>query len=163
MKDIREMLLQRDKFHLDATNSIALEIQYVFKAILTFLDEQPENIEWHSMEFSSEEDAVMFSARTREKDGFSLFSVGVPLEVILKGTEEAIIGFLEQSNREEREKRETAELAAREKLTSRVKQAIEGDENAVIMVPITKSIEDVPELTGADVIREANTKKRTLH
>jgi len=163
MKDIREMLVQRDKFHLDATNSIALEIQFVFNAILQFMEEEVDNVEWHAMEHSSDEDAIMFSARVKQRNGFTLFSVGVPLTIILQGSAEVIVAFLEKTSREDRAQKEAAEADARNNLTSRVRQAIEGDENAITMVPITKNNEDIPELTGADVLREVYSKKRTLH
>jgi hypothetical protein len=166
MKDLRELFIQRDKTHLEKTNEIATEIQHVFHGILEYMEESKENVEWTGLVFEKDDNILIFNARINKIDEMNVISVGIPLDVVLKQSKEEIVGFLIQANREEREKHEAAEDEARQKFTSRVKQMIEEEEGGVLMVPVNKP--QTPgdadeEQTGADVLRELEKHKRTLH
>jgi len=164
MKDLRELFDQRDKTHLDKTNEIAAEIQHVFHGIIEFINQNDEKIEWVGLGFNKEDDVIIFNFQVHDAPGeVSVSSVGIPLDIVAKGTKEDVVSFLVNTNREEKKKLEEAEEAARKKFTTRVKQIIEEEEGGVVMIPINKQSGDDEELTGTDILQIYNKNNRTLH
>lgn len=164
MKDLRELFIQRDNTHLDKTNEIASEIQHVFHGIIEFIDQDSDNIDWTGLGFNKEEDAIIFNFQIRLPEEVRISQVDIPLEVINKGSKEEIIGFLVNAQREAKKEQEAAEGAARKKFTNRIKQMIEEDEGAVVVIPVNQQAgAEEDEWTGADVLRHIDKNKRTLH
>lgn len=163
MKDLRELFIQRDKVHLDKTNEIATEIQHVFHGIIEFMDQNADNIEWSGLGFNKEEDTIVFNFQILGVEEISVSQIRIPLEIINKGTKEDIVGFLIEISRAEKKVQSEAEEAARKKFTTRVKQIIEEEEGGVVIIPINRQVSDEEELTGADILRDLDRNRRTLH
>lgn len=162
MKDIRNLFSKRDKTHLEATNEIALEIQFVFHGILEFFKVDASITKWGGLEFS--DDILVVHARvTVNEETQRVLRVGLPIDLILKESKEEIIEFLKKTAKEAVERREAEEKQAQELVAAKIKEMMaDGELDEDVSVSL------VPVVTAED--RESGKtmpitvpKNRTLH
>ncbi len=104
IKDLVELFNKRDKAFSDATSDITKQIDFVYEAIIAFLDENPHNIIWDSIEINASKMVVIVA---RIVDGLAtsqlntdtlptarLLTIGIPFNIINTGTKDGVIKFL---------------------------------------------------------------------
>lgn len=90
---------KRDFVHRKVTNSVAKRIDFVFEAIIEYLNENALDIEWEGIEISNELLVISASIPTKGH-AQRMLSVGIPFEVIQHQTKEKVMEFFAATEKE---------------------------------------------------------------
>lgn len=99
---IVDALNKRDFVFQRATNAIAKKIDFVFEAIIEYLDQNAHEIEWESIDFSNE--LLVVVAKIPGQSNQRILSVGVPLDVIQYQSKDKVIEFFVNTEKERYER-----------------------------------------------------------
>lgn len=99
--ELLKLIDQRDQAFEHATNNIASRIDFVYEAIIEFLDESVENILWDSIEVNSSNMIVIIahvidpsSVNERGIPDMRLLTIGIPFDIVDSESKATIVHFL---------------------------------------------------------------------
>lgn len=105
--EIVNFIKKRNFVYERATNAIAQKIDFVFEAIIEYLNENAHEIEWESLDVSNDLLVVVARIPSRQYKQQRLLTIGIPLEIIQHQSKDKVIEFFVEA--ELKQKAETQE------------------------------------------------------
>lgn len=102
---IIDALSKRNFVFQRATNAIAKKIDFVFEAIIEYLEQNAMEVEWESIDISN--DLLVVVAKLPGKTNHRVLSVGVPLDVVQQQSKDKVIEFFVSTEKERKQREGT--------------------------------------------------------
>jgi proline dehydrogenase len=95
--EIVDAINKRNFVHQRATSGIAKKIDFVFEAIIEYLEQNAHEMEWESIDLSNELLVIVAKMPSLQQDKkHRVLTVGIPIEVIKQQSKEKILEFFKQ-------------------------------------------------------------------
>ena len=184
IEELLRLFERRDTAFEQATTNISKHIDFVYEAIVEFLNENPHNISWDSVDVNSS-NMIVIIARIFE-DGIDptqqhesqirLLTIGIPFEIVSAASKNAVIRFLTEMAKIRPAKSPTP--AAKRTLSELISDADDGQDIDLLLAEgedISPDLLDILREEASDLdeyFSESSTstptflspyKKRTLH
>lgn len=173
--ELLKLIDQRDQAFNQATDIISSRIDFVYEAIIEFLDEPIENILWDSIDANSKDMIVIIahildSSDINDHDTPStrLLTIGIPFEIIDSESKETVVHFLHRMDQIRKSTSKNSVSALNKTLSDLADSVQIGDDLDIVFgenEQINQRLLDMLRDEGIDTdeVNDILYKKRTLH
>ena len=150
-------LSKRDFVYQRATNAIAGKIDFVFEAIIEYLNENAQDILWDSIDFNNDLLVIAAKLPTQNSTQQRVLSIGIPIAVVQLQSKEEILKFFSAAEQSRAHRQAELERMMNPNLSDRSPQDASSDD----MDEDVDIEEDLEDNSGA--AWEYVPTKRVLH